>query len=298
MWVKVDDKMPEHPKVIAAGARLGRYGCGRVLAIWHVCAAWTNRNETDGVVPLAVLREFRLYDRAPLQVAAAMAEPVVIAGETRSGLLERLEDGSGYRLHDHGEYQPTRAQQQAKRDETRLRVQDWRARQAADQAGGCNAECNAVTSVGVTLLVTPPPIPDPIPIPKPQERESARARDVVFRGARLRVTAGQHAYLAALANEVDVDWPALYARVDAELVAHGEPFRLLDTCEAALATALGIRKPATPTEADYHEATRIYRQVSMGCRHDPSCPDRETCIATTARRVMLHRIAPHQAVRA
>jgi 5-methylcytosine-specific restriction endonuclease McrA len=127
VWVKVDDKFPEHPKVLAAGARLGRCGCGRVIAIWQASACYANRNETDGVIPLEILRSaFRLYDHAPLQVAAAMAEPVLIGTETKSGLLVALADGSGYQLHDYQDYQPTRAEREDERDWNRRRIALYR----------------------------------------------------------------------------------------------------------------------------------------------------------------------------
>ena len=303
MWLKVDDKMSEHPKVIAAGARLGRQGCGRVLAVWLASSSWAARQETNGVIPASILRGMTLYDRAPLQVAEAMAEPVTIAGETRAGLFERLADGSGYHLHDHHDYQPSRAQLEARRAKGLTRIQQFRARHAADQgeASG-NAACNSVTSEGVTQPVTPavtlPPFPDPIPDPKPQEREPRAREGYAFAGQRLVLTARQHAHLARMCGGVEVDLVGeAYPRWDAELVASGEPFQVLDWCEAQLKAELGIRRPATPTEADYAEAERIYRHVTRGCQHTPDCPDRESCIGKTALRVMLHRLTP-RAVRA
>ena len=302
MWVKVDDKMPEHSKVVAAGARLGRHGSGRVLAVWLACSCWAARQETDGVIPASILRGMTLYDRAPLQVAEAMAEPVTIAGETRAGLFERLADGC-YRLHDHQDYQPSRAQLEARRAKGLTRIQQFRARHAADQAEASgNAACNSVTREGVTQPVTPavtlPPIPDPIPDPKPQEREPRARQGYAFAGQRLVLTARQHAHLARMCGGVEVDLVGeVYPRWDAALAASGEPFAALDWCEARLKAELGIRRPATPSDADYAEAERIYRHGARGCTDEPTCPDRETCIAKTALRVMLHRIQP-RAVRA
>jgi len=307
MWVKIDDKMPEHPKVVAAGARLGRQGSGRVLAVWLACSCWVARQETDGVIPASILRGMTLYDRAPLQVAEAMAEPVTIAGKTRAGLLERLEDGSGYRLHDHHDYQPSRTQLEARRAKGLTRIQQFRARLAADQAGASGHPlCNGVTGDGVTppvtLPVTPivtlPPFPDPVPIPKPQERAPRAREGCVFTGRRLVLTIRQHAHLARMCGGVEVDLVGeAYPRWDAALDASQEPFQVLDWCEAQLKTELGIRRPATPTAADYAEAERIYHHVARGCSHNPLCPDRETCVGKTALRVMLHRIQP-RAVRA
>lgn len=182
MWVKVDDKFAEHPKVLAAGARLGRFGCGRVLAVWHVAMSWINRNETDGVIPAAVLHHVgRLYDRAPTQVADAMAEPLEDGtGEPRAGLLERLPDGTGYRVHDYHDYQPTRA----------ARAEIRAARAAAGRVGGrrsgqarceansqANGKQNASSFASGLLKQTRTPVPDPDPGASQSEAPStARAR--------------------------------------------------------------------------------------------------------------------------
>jgi hypothetical protein len=99
MWVKVDDRFPDHRKVFAAGAHLGPYSTGRVLAIWLEAMCWTNHNGTDGMLPIDVVRTFK-HDRAPLKVAQAMSSPVArLDGTMGPGLW--VEVCGGYQVHDY-----------------------------------------------------------------------------------------------------------------------------------------------------------------------------------------------------
>jgi hypothetical protein len=99
MWVKVDDRFPEHDKVFAAGAHLGPSSTGRVLAVWLEAMCWTNYKGTSGLLRTEAVRAFR-HDRQPLKVAAAMAQPVRRADGTMGpGLLVEVEDG--FMVHDY-----------------------------------------------------------------------------------------------------------------------------------------------------------------------------------------------------
>lgn len=104
MWVKVDDALPDHPKVLEAGLQLGASGAGRVLAIWLKAICYSNHNLTDGFIPERVLRSWKLYDRRPVDVAEVMVH---------AGIFDR--EDRGYRFHDYADYQPTKAQVVAKR---------------------------------------------------------------------------------------------------------------------------------------------------------------------------------------
>lgn len=99
MWVKVDDRFPEHDKVFAAGAHLGPSSTGRVLAVWLEAMCWTNYKGTIGLLRTEAVRAFR-HDRQPLKVAAAMAQPVRRADGTMGpGLFVEVEDG--FMVHDY-----------------------------------------------------------------------------------------------------------------------------------------------------------------------------------------------------
>jgi hypothetical protein len=85
MWVKLDDKMPSHPKIVKAGSR----------AAWLLVASicYANEYRTGGYVPVRMLR--RLTDESR---PAALAEKLV-----ESGLFEPV-DG-GFMIHDYADFQ-------------------------------------------------------------------------------------------------------------------------------------------------------------------------------------------------
>ena len=85
-WVMLDDKFPEHPKVLRAGP----------VAAWAYVRAlcWSRRHLTDGFVPHEAVRELNARSSSPTLV--------------RVGLWEEVE--GGYHVHDWADYNPTKAQ--------------------------------------------------------------------------------------------------------------------------------------------------------------------------------------------
>jgi len=104
MWVKVDDALPDHPKVLDAGLQLGSNGVGRVLAIWLKGMCYCNHNLTDGVISERILKSWTVVDRRPLDVASVMV---------MAGIFDKVDHG--YRFHDYTDYQPSKAEVTAKR---------------------------------------------------------------------------------------------------------------------------------------------------------------------------------------
>jgi hypothetical protein len=102
MWVKVDDRFPDHRKVFSAGAHLGPHSTGRVLAIWLEAMCWTNYNKTDGFLPVETVRTFK-HDRHPLKVAAAMVRECRRPDGTMGPGLWVEADG-GFSVHDYGDH--------------------------------------------------------------------------------------------------------------------------------------------------------------------------------------------------
>jgi hypothetical protein len=102
MWVKVDDRFPDHRKVFSAGAHLGPHSTGRVLAIWLEAMCWTNYNKTDGFLPIETVRTFK-HDRHPLKVAAAMVRECRRPDGTLGPGLWVETDG-GFSVHDYSDH--------------------------------------------------------------------------------------------------------------------------------------------------------------------------------------------------
>ena len=102
-WLKVDDKLHDHRKVL----RLLRLGEHRpdpaALGLWLLAAAWSADNRTDGWVPMFMLSrwDFAGDDHAQQLVDVGLWEPDQVDGD------------DGFRFHDWHEYNPSKADQEA-----------------------------------------------------------------------------------------------------------------------------------------------------------------------------------------
>lgn len=110
-WLKLDDKFAGHPKVSPLSDGAFRLHVSGML----YCAS----HETDGRIPLelvpTLMPKYRLKYRDEL---------------AQRGLWTITEEIA--EIHDFTEYNPTRAQSQARREANKERLAKWRARQAAD----------------------------------------------------------------------------------------------------------------------------------------------------------------------
>jgi len=133
MWVKVDDRFTEHPKVRLVAERLGggRGTRGRVLALWLAMLCHANRDRTGGFISNDFI-EACWDDAEPLAVAQAMSEPITDDEVRRHPTLRParpcllIAEPGGYRIHDYGEYQRSPVEAERLRHE----------RQRAGAAGG------------------------------------------------------------------------------------------------------------------------------------------------------------------
>lgn len=135
-WVKIDDGMIDHPKIIGISDRALR------LYLFGLC--YSSRHLTDGFVPEQIARQFGRKFPAEL---------------VKAGLWDDAD--SGYKVHDYGEYQPTAAAVKEQRNHTKQRVSAWREKQARKTPR--NAPRNAVTNSVRNAVSNAPPVPDPIP---------------------------------------------------------------------------------------------------------------------------------------
>lgn len=113
-WFKVDDHFWSHPKTaeLSDGA----------TALWLRAGSWAAGHLTDGVVPVSMLRLFRARRRSADELIAAglwsfvrdtSVEPSSHAGDT-------------FVFTSWHEYQPSKAQVEARREATKTRVNTWR----------------------------------------------------------------------------------------------------------------------------------------------------------------------------
>lgn len=99
-WFKVDDQLHDHLKFRALGRdRLAATG------LWTTCGSWSGANDTDGFVPEEIVRRFD----PKLRLAGRLVDV---------DLWEVADDGPepGYRFHQWGDWQPTKASREATRD--------------------------------------------------------------------------------------------------------------------------------------------------------------------------------------
>lgn len=105
-WVKIDDQMPQHPKL----ARVGALGLAMQVAAMCYCSRYL----TDGILPEAALgtlldlREFEQdgEDRSPEKVAEWLCN---------AGVWNKQR--GGYVIHDYLAYNPSREQVTKRRQE-------------------------------------------------------------------------------------------------------------------------------------------------------------------------------------
>lgn len=158
-WVKLDDAMPQHPKVMAAGVQ------AFALDVAGIC--YSNKHATDGFIA----------DYALPAVLPSLASPKRWANKlVEVGRWYRVE--GGYEIHDVQDYQPTAAQQKElskKRAEAGRRggTKSGASRRSNREATAkqvASTEPNPVPSRPVTeepkdqLLGGKPPEPTPVTI--------------------------------------------------------------------------------------------------------------------------------------
>lgn len=155
-WVRLEDSLPEHPKVLAAGPQ----------AAWFivVALAYCNRHLTDACPSTAAVRMLNgaRYDKTLLRV----------------GLLEPAPDG--YRIHDFLNYQPSRAEvEENRRKSAAARSAGGRARAiAAHRINGRFAaedwQQSTSEAAGVPMIQRVPSFAQPRAGPNRPESDSSR----------------------------------------------------------------------------------------------------------------------------
>ncbi len=159
-WVRLDDHFDEHPKLAAAGP----FG----IALFVVSIAYCNRNLTDGFVPrsaMATMFHNQWVTADQKLWTAGMTcgmhgddlDLLVIAGHLVDvGLLE--EATGGFRIHDYGDYQPSKDEVLQQREKNAERQRRWK--EAKRGNGVSNGVSNGVANT------------TPVPVPVPEEKES------------------------------------------------------------------------------------------------------------------------------
>lgn len=166
-WVKLDDRFPEHPKVLSAGP------VGLAVHVRALCYA--ARNLTDGFIPTGVVPSLTADLGRVSRAAAASDWPAILVS---TGLWDAAP--GGYQIHDYLEFNPSREKVEAGRRAVADRVARWKKSHPSRGNASGNGE--------VTPLVTQEkrqgngqanaaPVPHPLPVEekKREPGEGARA---------------------------------------------------------------------------------------------------------------------------
>jgi hypothetical protein len=110
-WVRLDDNFADHPKVIALS------DTGFRLYIEALC--YSNRQLTDGFIPMAVYTKLSKQDEADYLIEAGLWEEV-------HGNVISPDLLTGYQIRSYTEYQPTREKIEEKREQAKERLRKYR----------------------------------------------------------------------------------------------------------------------------------------------------------------------------
>lgn len=164
-WVRIDDHFDEHPKLAAVGPL--------AWGVWLAGIAYCNRNLTDGFIPRSKAHSFTTFEtvdeenlvwtlgRSSGHSGFDIDSEWVIGLLLGQGLWEIVP--GGYRVHDYEDFQPTKAQVLADREQKR----------AAGKAGGeaaarARAKRSAIASGTAGAKAEGVAESKPVPKPKPK----------------------------------------------------------------------------------------------------------------------------------
>lgn len=154
VWVKIDEELPFHPKVVRAGPL--------ALAL-HVCAlCWCNQYLTDGFVPVAIVDQLVNFKGVAEPVGGVPGQFEAMRDVTNIALAIRLEEcgmweavEGGWLIHDFLDYQPSKEEVLALREE----------RADAGRRGGLAKAKQTPSKPIANEVAKTCPVPVPVPVP-------------------------------------------------------------------------------------------------------------------------------------
>ena len=148
-WFKADDRIMEHHKFITARAKGGH----SVIGVWFHAGTWANGQMTDGFIP----ESWALLNNAENE-AQILVEVGLWVEDSRGG----------WQMHDYSDYQPSRADLEAKSQQKRT----------AGQAGGKHSASKRQAERKQNASERQADS-KPVPVPEPEPQPSTK---VVGRG--------------------------------------------------------------------------------------------------------------------
>jgi hypothetical protein len=258
-YLRIGDDIEDHPAFVGLSHRAFR--------VWIYAGAWCQRHLTDGLIPLAILRDIRFASKAIL------AE-LEIAGRLQS------QDGQ-YLLVGHTKHNDSREVVQRRRHQKADRVSRWREKHRDGLRDG----------------LQPRPVTMPLTVPHlsssknelPSAPRTTRARPHhghAFCGKRFCLSHKQlevfQKDLGRLAETFDI--LAHCAQWDREALETDEPIlNLLPWVRERIRRDSGAHPSGDLlTESDLRRAEVVRKQLHGRCPHDPKCSDYQACVRAIA----------------
>jgi hypothetical protein len=196
-WVRIDDHFDEHPKLAQAGTVC--------WGVWLAGIAYSNRNLTDGFIPWSVARSLGSWEMLDLEPDEddpdsrlriwTVGRMCGMAGEdiNTEWIIERLvgvglwdQVAGGFRIHDFDDYQPTKDEVLATREQKAeagrkggQRTQAHR-RTAAKAPAQADAQAPARPRAQAEPQAESKPVPVPVPVPEVLSNVLSTGADLDF----------------------------------------------------------------------------------------------------------------------
>jgi hypothetical protein len=138
----LDDRLPTHPKILKAGARLGPGGASSALHLYMLGLTYATVHLTDGFLPCSFVSSCGVVSKSSLVANVLSARGI--------GLWRKVR--GGYVIHDFQKHNPKAAVIKAKRERDRLRKAAERAERAG-RNGNLSMVDNARTRARVCTKV-------------------------------------------------------------------------------------------------------------------------------------------------
>lgn len=157
-WVKLDDAMPHHPKVVKAGPL--------AFALDVAGIAYSNRYETRGFIADGVLGALLPGLTTPRKYASRLVE---------AGRWERDEAAGGYHIHDIEDYQLTPEQREEREESKRAKALAGNHKRWHVDRGVTDPDCPLCSPNGRQAV--PRESPDDSPNDSPRESPDDSSRE-------------------------------------------------------------------------------------------------------------------------
>jgi hypothetical protein len=255
-WGRLDDRANGDAKLLALSDAAWRmWGCGLIYCQYNL---------TDGFIPEHAIHTFGVRAKNKEAVADELCRSLVPG---KGPLWHRVADG--YQVHDFLEWNDSKEKVEAERAGSQDRWQRWK------QRGGKRKSKRVINDVANGGANAPP---TDLHVPRTTqelstEQESsrrARARPMVFDGARLHVSEKQHQVVLDEMGDAAsaLDFPALYTGWDAQLVASGQTFDTLVFIKRRTADVLRAMRACGVTRAPVDQGRDERQRQEEQRRHE------------------------------